>query len=44
MPRHPGGLPRPGAPEALRDALLTRLTDDQRARLSVVILDVSSGP
>jgi hypothetical protein len=38
---HPDRRPRPGSPEELRQMLLERLAPSERARVDVVVLDVS---
>ena len=41
LPGHPEGLERPGSPEALRTMLVDRLSEDQRARIDVFVIDLS---
>jgi hypothetical protein len=41
LPRHPDNLAMPSSPDELRNMLAARLTAGERARIDVVILDVS---
>jgi len=41
LPKHPEGLSRPTSPDALREMLLDRLSATERARINVIVLDVS---
>ncbi len=41
LPGHPEGLERPGSPEELRTMLVDRLSEDQRGRIDVFVIDVS---
>ena len=41
LPRHPEGLKRPAAPEALQRMLIDRLPEERRFRIDVFVVDVS---
>ena len=41
---HPDGLPAPASPAALQTMLLDRLGESERARIEVLVLDVSKPP
>jgi hypothetical protein len=41
LPPSPDGLPRPQSPDELRERLEAQMTDEQRRRIKVAVLDVS---
>jgi hypothetical protein len=41
IPKHPDGLPAPSSSAQLRDMLVDRLTEAERSRIDVFVLDVS---
>jgi len=41
IPKHPGGQPRPRTPDEFRRMLIERIDSSERARVDVVIIDVS---
>jgi hypothetical protein len=44
VPKTPKGMPRITTPDALREAVLGVLTDEQKTKLDVIVLDVSPPP
>ncbi len=41
LPKHPDGLEPPGSPEDIRNMLVDRLTEVQRGRIDVFVIDIS---